>query len=162
MQTSSHLKNLKKMLNFNKYVHEGEKFVHEVALETNTPWDMIRAVRILRAVLHALRNRLPVASSLQLIAQFPMLIKAIYVDGWKISNQASTMRHIGDFIEAVREEAGPALVREFVTDYEVKQAIYAVFTVIGKHVSEGEIKDILATFPEELKPLWPAFASVRI
>lgn len=29
------------MLNFNKYVHEGEQFVHEVALETNTPWDMI-------------------------------------------------------------------------------------------------------------------------
>lgn len=150
------------MLNFNKYVHEGEQFVHEVALETNTPWDMIRAVRILRAVLHSLRNRLPVSSSLQLIAQFPMLIKAIYVDGWKVSNQASSMRHIGDFIEAVREEAGAGLIREFVTDYEVKQAIYAVFTVVGKHVSEGEIKDLLATFPEELKQLWPMYRPARI
>ncbi|MBK8429569.1 MAG: DUF2267 domain-containing protein [Lewinellaceae bacterium] len=141
------------MLNFNKYVHEGEQFVHEVALETNTPWDTIRAVRILRAVFHSLRNRLPVASSLQLIAQFPMLIKAIYVDGWKITNQAKNMRHIGDFIESVREEGGPGLVHGFTTDHEVNEAIRAVLTVIKRHVSEGEIEDLMATLPAELKPM---------
>jgi len=141
------------MLNFNKYVHEGEHFIHEVALETNTPWDMIRAVRILRAVLHSLRNRLPVSSSLQLISQFPMLIKAIYVDGWKITNQAKNMRHMGDFIESVREEGGPGLIRGFTTDYEVKEAIHAVLNVIKRHVSEGEIEDLMATIPEELRPL---------
>jgi uncharacterized protein (DUF2267 family) len=142
------------MLHFNKYVQDGEQFIREVAEETNTPWDMIRAFRLMRAVLHALRNRLAPAESLQLIAQFPMLIKAVYVDGWKIvPAEAKTMRHMGDFIEAVREEGGPGLLNEFVTDHEVKKAIKVVFVVLKKHVSEGEINDILATLPAELRTL---------
>ena len=116
-------------------------------------WDMIKAVRILRAVLHALRSRLTPEHSLQMIAQFPMLIKAIYVDGWKISNEAKTLRHLGDFIEAVREAGGQGLFHDFVTDYEVTQAIHAVFKVLKRHVAEGEISDLLATLPTELRPL---------
>jgi uncharacterized protein (DUF2267 family) len=142
-----------KMLNFNKYVHEGEQFVRAVATEMGVPWDTIKAVRILRAVLHALRNRLTVATSLQLISQLPMLIKAIYVDGWRSTGSANPVRHLGDFIELVREEGGVGLSNDFVTDYEVTQAIRAVFSVLKQHVSEGEIKDVLATLPSELKNL---------
>jgi len=141
------------MLNFNKYVHEGEQFVREIALETNAPWDSIRAVRILRAVFHVLRKRLPPATSLQLIAQFPMLIKAMYVDGWKISGHAPSLRRIHDFIAAVRAEAGQNQIRDFTTDDEIKQGIIAVFDVIKAHVSEGEIADVVAILPTELKPL---------
>ena len=141
------------MLHFNKYVQDGEQFVREVAAETNAPWDMIRAFRILRAVLHTLRNRLPLATSLQLIAQFPMLIKAVYVDGWKSGGEAKTLRQVGDFIEAVREAGGPGLIRDFVTDNDVIKDIQAVFGVIQKHVSEGEIDDVLATLPAALRSL---------
>lgn len=141
------------MLHFNKYVQDGEQFVREVAAQTNAPWDMIRAFRILRAVLHTLRNRLPPATSLQLIAQFPMLLKAVYVDGWKLSEEAKTVRNLGDFIEAVREEGGSGLIHDFVTDNEVLKDIRAVFHVIKQHVSEGEIEDVLATLPATLRPL---------
>ncbi len=141
------------MTNFNKYVQDGEQFIREIALETNTPLDTTKASRILRAVLHALRRRLPVTTSLQLISQFPMLIKAIYVDGWKIRDESGTLQHPGDFIEVVREEGGPGLLRDLMTDYEVTEAIHAVFRVVKKHVSEGEIDDVLATLPLELRPL---------
>ncbi len=141
------------MLHFNKYVHEGEAFIREVAQETNTPWDMIRAFRQMRAVLHALRSRLTPEHSLQMIAQLPMMIKAVYVDGWKISTDVKNIRHLGDFIELVREEGGSGLSGDLVTDYEVKKVIESVFNVLKKHVSEGEIKDIIATLPIELRPL---------
>ncbi len=144
------------MLNFNKYVHDGEHFVREIAIEMNAPWDMVKAFRIMRAVLHTLRNRLPLTSSLQLIAQFPMLIKAVYVDGWKSGDEAKTLRHLGDFLEAVREQGGAGLSPDLVNDYEVTQAVHAVFAVLKKHVSEGEINDILATLPKELRPLLQA------
>lgn len=141
------------MLHFNKYVHEGEQFVREIAVEMHAPWDMIKAARVLRAVLHALRNRLSAPSSLQLISQLPMLIKAIYVDGWKLTDEAKTLRRLGDFIECVREEGGTSLSSHFVTDYDVTQAIHAVFNVIKKHVSAGEIRDLVSTLPAELRPL---------
>lgn len=140
-------------LNFNKYVTDGEQFVKEVATELETPGDVARGGRILRAVLHAFRNRMTVTESLQLISQLPMLIKAIYVDGWRLNKEARTIRHLGDFIEAVREAGGRATLSDFVTDYEVEKAIHAVFKVLKNHVSEGEIQDVLATLPVELKPL---------
>ncbi|MBK9017469.1 MAG: DUF2267 domain-containing protein [Saprospiraceae bacterium] len=86
-----------------------------------------------------------------MISQLPMLIKAIYVDGWKINNEGKRMRHLNDFIEAVRESDGIDNNYDFVTDYEVKEAIQAVFRVIKNHVSEGEIHDIIAVLPQELK-----------
>ncbi|MBK6930966.1 MAG: DUF2267 domain-containing protein [Saprospirales bacterium] len=140
-------------MNFNKYVQDGEQFVREVARELGVGSDLPKAGRILRAVLHTLRNRLTASESLQLIAQLPMLIKAVYVDGWHISAEARTLRHLGDFIEAVREEGGRGALPDFVTDYEVEQAIRAVFHVLRQHVSAGEISDILSTLPAELKPL---------
>lgn len=141
-------------LNFNKYIQDGELFIREVAKELGAPDDMAKAGRILRAVLHAFRTRISPVESLQLIAQLPMLIKAVYVDGWKMTNEARELRHLGDFIEAVREAGGRGVINDFVTDYEVEQAIRAVFTVVRSHVSEGEIRDILATLPVELRPLF--------
>lgn len=140
-------------LNFNKYVTDGEHFVKEVAIELDAPWDAAKGGRILRAVLHALRDRIPPRESLQLISQLPMLIKAIYVDGWQMKDDARQLRHLGDFIEAVREAGGKATVDNFVTDYDVERAIHAVFKVLKNHVSEGEIRDVLATLPIELRPL---------
>lgn len=139
--------------NFNKYLMDGEQFVKEVATELGTPWDTAKGGRILRAVLHAFRDRLPPRESLQLIAQLPMLIKAIYVDGWRMKDESRQLRHLGDFIEAVREAGGKATFEDFTTDYEVQHAIHAVFKVLKNHVTEGEIKDVLATMPVELRPL---------
>ncbi|TNE60409.1 MAG: DUF2267 domain-containing protein [Bacteroidetes bacterium] len=140
-------------LNFNKYIQDGEHFVNEVAKILGKPEDKAKGGRVLRAVLHALRNRITPNESLQMIAQLPMLIKAIYVDGWRFSNEARELRHLGDFIEAVREAGGRATLNDFVTDYETEVAIRAVFRVLRNYVSEGEIADILATLPAELKPL---------
>lgn len=139
--------------NFNKYIRDAEQFVKEVATELGIPEDIGKADRIFRAVVHTLRNRLTPPESLQLIAQFPMLIKAIYVDGWRISDEARRLRRLGDFIEAVREQGGAGTHDDFVTDLEVEKAIRAVFRVLKNHVSAGEISDILATFPKEFRPL---------
>lgn len=141
-------------LNFQKYATDGEKIVKEVAAELGEPWDTAKAGRMLRAVLHAFRNRMTPQESLQLIAQFPMFLKAVYVDGWQLNDEAKRLRHLGDFIEAVREAGGRATINDFVTDYEVKHAIRAVFKVLQAHVSAGEISDILATLPLELRPLF--------
>ena len=40
---------------------------------------------------------------------------------------------------------------DFVTDYEAKEAIQAVFRGLKNHVSEGEVHDIIAVPPGEIK-----------
>lgn len=138
-------------LNFPKFVQNAEAFINEVALELGDPSDKVKAARILRAVLHAFRNWVTPAESLQLISQLPMFIKALYVDGWKIKEGGERLRNLGDFIEAVREADDVRNNGDFVTDYEAKEAIQAVFRVLKNHVSEGEIHDLIAVLPSDLK-----------
>ena len=45
--------------------------------------DRHRAYHALRAVLHTLRNRLPVDEVAHLAAQLPMLVRGFFYEGWR-------------------------------------------------------------------------------
>ena len=59
---------------------KGNEFVRLIAEELEVPRDKVG--RIIYAVFHALRNRLSHAESFHLIAQLPMVLKSVYLDGW--------------------------------------------------------------------------------
>ena len=51
---------------------------------------------------HALRNWLSHEESFQLLAQLPMALKGVYVDGWKFDKAFNRLSHINDFLDEVR------------------------------------------------------------
>src|SRR3989344_3249696 len=65
--------------------------------------DMQKAYVALRGVLHALRDRLPLEVTVKLGAQFPMLIRGLYYEGWKPSLTPIKIHRVEDFLEFVRE-----------------------------------------------------------
>jgi uncharacterized protein (DUF2267 family) len=103
----------------------------------------------LRTVLHALRDRLTVEEALQLSAQLPMLIRGFYFEGWNLKGKPHKERHKEDFLQHVTDA--------FKDDVFInaQQVTRAVFKVLAKHVSPGEIEDIKRILPGELKELWP-------
>lgn len=138
-------------LNFEKNAAKGNEFLNHLANELGIPDDRKRAGRILRSVLRALRNRLTVEESMQLISQLPMAIKGVYVDGWKISKKQERMKTLDDFMIGVLEEDRLAALSDFTTEEQTKVAIEAVFKTMSRYVSEGEFKDMIAVVPKELK-----------
>jgi uncharacterized protein (DUF2267 family) len=141
-------------MNFNQYIEKGQLIVSEVAEELGFPEDKDLAGRILRAVLHTLRERLTIQESFQMMAQFPMMLKAIYVDGWKYREKPVKIKNIGEFVRAVIHKDFPNGHHDINTAKDGENAIMAVLKVIRNHVSEGEIRDILQTLPADLRPLW--------
>ena len=69
-------------LNFNQYANEGNAFLNAYTEHMGFGPDKDKAGRILSATLYALRDIIPFEESLQLIAQLPMFLKAVYVNGW--------------------------------------------------------------------------------
>ena len=139
-------------MNFEKYVANANVFLKELAEELGVPEDKNRAARVLRAVLHALRRRLTPEEFLDLLAQLPMCIKAIAVDGWRIDQSPDkSIKDIDDLVEVVMEEDGRTAPRDLGNEEHAKQAIKAVIRVIKRHVSDGEIKDVEAELPEKIK-----------
>lgn len=139
--------------NFEKYAGKANEFVKDVAERLGDPGDTDKAARVLKAVLHALRNRITIEESLQLIAQLPLFLKGVYVDGWK-HGEYKRKKHISEFVDEIIEEAGATGTYDFPTEESAIKAISAVFAVLKEQVSEGEINDIKAIFPVELKQLW--------
>ena len=108
-----------------------------------------RAYLALRTVLHALRDRLTVEEALQLSAQLPMQIRGFYFEGWTLKDKPHKERHKEAFFAHIDNA--------FKNDVTVKpeRIARAVFKVLAKHVSSGEIDDIKHILPNELQDLWP-------
>jgi hypothetical protein len=75
---ANRLRKGKKPLNFEEYASEGNRFVNEVARELNT--DRNTAARILRVVLHAVRDRLPADDAIQFAQGLPIALKGVFID----------------------------------------------------------------------------------
>jgi uncharacterized protein (DUF2267 family) len=138
---------------FEKHAAKGNKFVKDVS-EYLGNINRDKAGRITKVVLHALRDVITIEESLHLISQFPLVIKGVYVDNWKISGTPKKIRTIDDFCDDMRNLAGLTAEEDFDTKDDCLDAIHAVFSVIRDMVSEGEIEDIRAILPRDLKELW--------
>jgi uncharacterized protein (DUF2267 family) len=67
---------------FDKTIHKTNTLLKQI--ETELGWENQRnmSYAVLRAVLHALRDRLTVQEAADLAAQFPLLVQGIFYDGW--------------------------------------------------------------------------------
>jgi uncharacterized protein (DUF2267 family) len=137
-------------MHFYSFARKGYEFIDEVAQELETE-DTDKAGRITRSVLRALRNRLTLEESLHFLAQLPMMLKAIYVDSWSMTMNYEKMKHISDFISEVVKEDDASAWKDFSSSDEVQQSIIAVFKVLARHISPGEVENLMEVLPEDLQ-----------
>jgi uncharacterized protein (DUF2267 family) len=127
-------------------VEKAHVWLNDTAAALGTE-DQQEAYRVLRAYLHALRDRLPVDEAAQLAAQLPELIRGIYYEGWNPSATPVKYRSFAEFLDRIAEEA--LLGGETAASH----AVGAASSVLRSHVSSGEVDDIRAILPEDLRPI---------
>lgn len=132
---------------FDKTLQTTHIWLDEIMAELGP--DRQRAHHALRAVLHALRDRLPINDGAHLAAQLPLLVRGIYYDGWHPQPETSKERSLDEFLGHV----GQGL--HGVSPLSTEQATRAVFGVIGRHVTEGECRKVRSALPEDIRRLWP-------
>lgn len=139
-----------------------ESFAKQVAtandwlaeLEKDLDWDdRHRTYLALRATLHALRDRLPLDEVAQLAAQLPMIVRGFYYERWQPRNHHQAERHFTPFVERIEAEMGRALVTNSGTDAQT--VARAVFRLLSHRISAGEVDDLLAVLPRDVRLLWP-------
>ena len=133
---------------FGRTLQEADIWLNEIRDELNLP-EKGQNYAALRAVLHELRDRLPVQETAHLAAQLPTLIRGVYYESWRPNETPKKERHREEFIEGVREK----LFGHDEIDPEV--AIKSVFSVLQKHVTAGEIQDVVGMLPKDLQQMWP-------
>jgi uncharacterized protein (DUF2267 family) len=111
--------------------------------------DRHEAYLVLRATLHALRDRLTIEETAQLAAQLPMLIRGFYYEGWDPTGKPLKERHLDEFLAGISQELRPSGI-------EAETAARAVFLLLSNRISEGEIEDVEHVLPREIRDLWPS------
>ena len=139
-------------LNFNQYATEGNTFMKEYTKKMNVGNDPEKGGRILSSILHALRDIIPFEESLQLIAQLPMFLKGVYVNGWSAKKNKPKIKHMAEFLDLVREHDGVASVNDFEYGDEVAENyVNTTFIFLRKYISLGELEDIRDGLPKDLR-----------
>lgn len=136
-------------VDFEKYAFKGNEFVSLVADDLEIPKG--KAGRIIRAVFHALRNRLSHEESFQLLALLPMVLKGVYVEGWKYDKNYDRVSSMKDFLDEVRKEDGGFAGYDFGDDSKARVAVAAVFRALHYFAPEQEMNDIADMMPGELE-----------
>jgi len=132
-------------INFDKTLHKTHEWLHDVKnyLELE---DEGKTYLITKAVLHTLRDRLTIEEVFQFGEQLPMLMKGFYYERYKPANKPIKFKK-AEFIKAI-------FLRMPETKISPEEAIAAVTQMIKMRISNGEIKDIIAVLPKDLKELF--------
>jgi len=109
--------------------------------------DPQQALHALRAGLHALRDRLTVEEAAQLSAQLPMLIRGLYFENWHPAGKPLRIRSQHEFLALIVANYAPR------TDAYADDILGATFRVLRKHVSVGEMTDVVMSLPDPIVAL---------
>lgn len=140
---------------FDGTVQKTASWLNDLMFELDWEGKPAKTYYALRTVLHALRDRLTVEEAVQLGAQLPMLVRGFYYEGWTLKGKPHKERHKEDFLDHVKAA--------FKYDVTVRPetVVRAVFKVLERQTSEGEIEDVKNMLPKSLRGFWPADKKTR-
>lgn len=131
---------------FDKAVQQGNIWIKEMSEALERP-DRHKAYAAMRSALHVLRDCLTIEEATDLGAQLPMLIRGIYYEGWNPSENPKKIRKKEDFIKAIRSALGRH------DDIDPLVALRALFTVLERHVSSGELDQVVTNLTRDVRSL---------
>lgn len=106
----------------------------------------------LRAVLHALRDRLTHEQAVHLGAQLPLLVRGLYYEGWTLAGAPHASRRAEEFLARVGSELRPDFPRDALS------VTKAVFGLLSEEIDPGATLKVIGALPAQIKALWPVEA----
>lgn len=130
---------------YDKAMAKTRHWLKEIELELgfNNPNDAYRA---LRAVLHAVRDRLPVNECAEFASQLPVMITGMYYNGWTPKNKPLKTKNLDEFMDTVAAQLPKGL--------DPLRVTRGIIRVLERHVTAGEMTDVRRNFPEHLREIW--------
>jgi uncharacterized protein (DUF2267 family) len=107
------------------------------------------AWHVLGAVLRAVRDRIPLELAVHLGSQLPLLVRGAYYDRWHAPGRMDDKpRSLGAFLEPIAEELAHT------RPVDPSNATQAVFRILSRHVTPGQIDKVRQSLPREVQAIW--------
>lgn len=133
-------------------VTKAEELLRRLQSQLRLP-DRHDAYKALRAVIHTLRDRLPVQEAIRFGAHLPLVIRGIYYEGWQ-PGRSPQPNDAMSFLQTVFQRYGLGTLDPYAL-------VGAVWSLLDRTVDTGEINEVLANLPTDIVDLLEAPIGVR-
>lgn len=118
--------------------------------------DAEQAYAHLRAVLHALRDRLTPEEVAHLGSQLPMMVRGFYFEGWRPALAPNDFETAEQFYQRVQESLGGAPLPANASP--LAETSRAVLEFLVEHVDPGQMRHVREQLPQQIAELLPPIA----
>jgi uncharacterized protein (DUF2267 family) len=125
-------------------VHKTNEWLSEMAEELGTD-SREQAWRGLRAYLQLLRDQLTIDEAAQLAAQLPMVLRGTFYEGFDPGQRKAKLRDREEILASLAERA------QLTELAEAERVAEAATRVLSRHISAGELEDVLAQLPSDAR-----------
>jgi len=126
--------------------------VFDATIDRTTAWlqDLMRELNwtdrrksylALRFVLHGLRDHLPLEVAIHFGNELPMLIRGFYFEDWDPTNKPLSWERDNSLLAP-----------------EMESIVRAVFRLLERKATDGELENLSVMLPPALRDLWPSEA----
>lgn len=131
---------------FARTTHKSQLWINEMQKELK--WlNGDSLYHLLRAVLQSLRDQMSVHEAAHFSAQLPLILRGAFYEGWNPRAERLTGVSKDDFIAAVKGRLSQAGMPRF----ELEDGVLTALNVIKKHISAGEMDDLVSQVEPSLK-----------
>jgi uncharacterized protein (DUF2267 family) len=135
---------------FDSTIQRTSVWLKELMQELN--WsDHRKTYLAFRCVLHAVRDHLPTNEAIRFGEQLPMLIRGFYFDQWDPTAKPKSLRTRNEFLSALSNY----MIRDGDSTSNAEVVARAVFRLLDRKITDGEIEDIHEMLPVPVLDLWP-------
>jgi uncharacterized protein (DUF2267 family) len=128
---------------FHRANEKANVWIKDMMAELGTD-DPHAALHAMRAGLHALRDRLTIGEVADLSAQLPLVIRGLFFENWRPAGKPLRIRRPEEFLALVTENYAPRI------DLPADLIIRALFRVLERHVTVGELTEVVMSLPQAL------------
>lgn len=122
------------------------EWLHQVA-RAATLEDVHRAYHVLRAVLHALRDRLEPNVAAHVAAQLPLLLRGVFYEGWDPARTPMRMS-LSELLDRIARDGAP------MDTGEAEKVTRGVLTVCWDELGQGTMDHLISVLPSDYAVLF--------
>jgi uncharacterized protein (DUF2267 family) len=135
---------------FDAAVEHTNDWLRELMRELN--WtDYRKSYVALRFVLQGLRDHLPIEDAIKFGNQLPTLIRGFYFEDWNLRGKPLPWNSHDDLLVGIVTYFGQSDDQA-----SAETIVRAVFRLLERKATEGEIENLNHFLPPDLRELWPS------
>lgn len=143
-------------LNFEKFAQDAHKYINDLAQELGHPEEKDRVLKIWRAVMHTVRDRIHFGESFQIMDPLPMILKGIYVEDWKYNEKPpldyDTLEEMKTEVKNLQSRYGE---EDFPWSMSTEEIIATTIGSLKRFLKGSQVDQVINQMPKEIKNYLP-------